>query len=92
MRIAGSGITHVVERHTVNGIARFAGERNGNGRYNSADLIKSRTQGRMAQQDNGNVARTRDAGRSTGIDRVTGQQTSVMKVITRPNGEVVSFF
>jgi hypothetical protein len=46
----------------------------------------------MVQQGNGNFARTWDAGRSIGIDRVTGQQTSVMTVITRPNGELVTAF
>jgi len=59
---------------------------------NLSALINSGTQQRMVQQGNGNFARTWDAGRSIGIDRVTGQQTSVMTVITRPNGELVTAF
>jgi hypothetical protein len=92
IRITEKGMTHVVERHTVNDIAKFAGKSKFNEGENLSVLINSGTQQRMVQQANGNFARTWDVGRSVGIDRVSGQQTSVMTVITRPNGELVTAF
>lgn len=92
IRITEKGMAHVVERHTVNDIAKFAGKSKFNEGENLSALINSGTQQRMIQQANGNFARTWDAGRSIGIDRVTGQQTSVMTVITRPNGELITAF
>lgn len=83
---------HVVERHTVNDIAKFAGKSKFNAGEDLSVLINSGTQQRMIQQANGNFARTWDAGRSIGIDRVTSQETSFLSVITRPNGELVTAF
>lgn len=92
IRITEKGLAHVVERHTVNDIPKFAGKSKFNEGENLSVLINSGTQQRMVQQANGNFARTWDAGRSVGIDRVSGQHTSVMTVITRPDGELVTAF
>jgi len=92
IRMTEKGMAHVVERHTVNDIAKFAGKSKFNEGENLSVLINSGTQQRMVQQANGNFARIWDAGRSIGIDRVSGQQTSIMTVITRPNGELVTAF
>ncbi|GAA4349200.1 hypothetical protein GCM10023165_35770 [Variovorax defluvii] len=92
IRMTEKGMAHVVERHTVNDIAKFADKSKFNEAENLSTLISSGTHQQMVQQANGNFARTWDAGRSIGIDRVTGQQTSVMTVITRPNGELVTAF
>lgn len=85
-------MAHVVDRHTVNDIAKFADKSKFNEGENLSALVNSGTQQRMVQQANGNFARTWDVGRPIGIDRVTGQQNSVMTVITRPNGELVTAF
>lgn len=86
------GMAHVVERHTVNDVAKFASKSKFNEDEDLLTLINSGTQQRMVQQANGNFARTWDVGRPIGIDRVTGEQTSVMTVITRQNGEFVTAF
>jgi RHS repeat-associated protein len=92
IKITEKGMSHVVERHTAKGIAKFAGKSKFNEGENLSALINSGTQQQMAKQANGNLARTWDAGRLIGIDRVTGRQTSVMTVITRPNGDLVTAF
>jgi hypothetical protein len=85
-------MAHVVERHTVNNIAKFAGKSKFNQGEDLTVLINSGTQQRMVKQANGNYARTWDVGREIGFDRVTGQKTTVMTVIVRPNGELVTAF
>jgi len=92
IRLSERGMNHVIERHTANGIAKFSGKSKFNEGENIPALINSGTQQRMTQQDNGNFARTWDTGRSIGIDNASGKQTSVMTVITRPNGELVTAF
>lgn len=46
----------------------------------------------MIPQRNGNFARIIDAGRIIGIDRTTGQATSIYTVIVKPNGNLVTAF
>jgi hypothetical protein len=46
----------------------------------------------MVRQVNGNFVRTFDAGRIIGIDRVTGQSSSTVTIITRANGNLVTMF
>ena len=55
-------------------------------------LIKLSSQKPMVKQANGNFARTFDVGRAIGFDRNIQKQTSIMTVITRPNGELVTAF
>jgi len=86
------GMAHVVERHTVNNIKKFANKSKFNVGENLSVLIKSGTQQRMVRQTNGNFARAWDVGRPIGIDRLTGQPTSMMTVITRLNCELVTAF
>mgnify|MGYP001059413550 FL=1 len=85
-------MTHVVERHTVNDIEKFSGKSKFNEGEDLSVLIGTGTQQKMVQQANGNFSRTWDAGRLIGVDRITGQQTSVITVITRQNGELVTAF
>jgi hypothetical protein len=92
IRITENGMNHVIERHTVNNIAKYAGKSKFNEGENLSALINSGTQQRMIQLGNGNFARTWDVGRPIGADRATGRQTSVMTVITRQNGELITAF
>ncbi|HLP68036.1 MAG TPA: hypothetical protein VK181_11010, partial [Rhizobium sp.] len=92
IRITEKGIAHVIERHTVNDIAKFAGKSKFNEAEDLTSLINSGVQQRMVRQANGNFSRTWDVGRPIGFDRVTGQQTSVMTVVTRPSGELITAF
>lgn len=85
-------MAHTIERHTFNEIAKFSGKSKFNEGESLAALIGAGTQQRMVRQVNGNFARAWDAGRPVGIDRVTGQQTSIVTVITRPSGDLVTAF
>jgi hypothetical protein len=90
--ITQKGLQHTLERHTYSGIAKYAGKSKFNAGEDVVGLIQSGTQQRMVQQANGNFARVFDAGRNIGIDRATGQQTSWMSIITKPDGSLVSAF
>src|SRR5262249_42451749 len=90
--ITSQGLQHVIERHTLSGIAKFAGKSKFNAGEDVVRLIESATQQRMVQQANGNFARTFDVGRIIGFDRNIGAQTSLMTVITRADGSLVTAF
>jgi len=92
INITEKGMAHVVERHTVNDVAKYSGKSKFNEGENLSSLIDSGTQQWMTRQANGNFARTWDVGRLIGVDRLTGQQTSVMSVITKPSGDLVTAF
>jgi uncharacterized protein RhaS with RHS repeats len=92
INITQKGLKHVVDRHTVNNIAKFANKSKFNVGEDLSGLIRSGTQQRAVPQPNGNFARTFDVGRNIGVDRATGGQTSVMTIITRPNGDLVTAF
>ena len=83
-------MTNVTERHTVNSIAKYAGKSKFNAGEDIGQLIRDSTQQPMVPQKNGNFARTFDVGRRIGIDRTTGQATSTVTVITRPDGTLVT--
>jgi len=92
INITEKGLQHVVERHTINDIAKFAGKSKFNRAENVAELIQRGTQQPMVKQVNGRFARTFDVGRDIGLNRATGQQTSIMTVITEADGALVTAF
>lgn len=92
IEVTPGGMQHVLDRHTVNNIAKYVGKSKFNPGEDIAKLIEQATQQPMVPQANGNFARTFDVGRSIGVDRATGQATSTMTVITRPNGTLVTAF
>lgn len=59
---------------------------------NIIGLIREGSQQRAVLQSNGYFSRNWDVGRNIGIDRVTGQQTSIVTVINKSNGNLVSAF
>ncbi len=83
---------HVLERHTVNGIPKFASKSKFTPDVNLQELIQQGTQMPMVRQTNGNFVRTFDVGRTIGVDRVTGQASSTVTIITAPNGNLVTIF
>jgi hypothetical protein len=83
---------HVVDRHTVNNISKFASKSKFNVCEDLSVLIRSGTHQHAFKQANGNFARTFNVGRNIGIDRATGAQTSIMTVITNPKGNLVTAF
>jgi hypothetical protein len=81
-----------MDRHSFKQLAKFAGKSKFNANEHITGLIRSATQHPMVRQPNGNFSRTFDVFRNIGVDRVTGQQTSIMTVITKPNGNLVTAF
>ncbi|MDO8312392.1 MAG: hypothetical protein Q7T25_10670 [Sideroxyarcus sp.] len=92
INITEKGLEHVVERHTVNGLAKFVAKSKFNASENLSSLINQASQHVPVPQGNGNLARTFNVGHDIGIDRVSGKQTSTMTVITRSNGDLVTAF
>lgn len=59
----------------------------------SIQSIENGTQQPMSfQSERGSYARTFDVGRNIGLDRDTGQQTSTMTIITKPNNDLKTAF
>lgn len=92
IKITTEGLEHVIERHTVNGIPKWAGKSKFTDPSEIPSLIEKATQQNMIKQWNGNFARIVDAGRYIGIDKTTGKPTSIYTVITKPNGELKTAF
>jgi RHS repeat-associated protein len=92
IRITEARMAHVVERHTLNNIAKFASKSKFGECENLTELIASGAQQQMLRQANGNFARTWDVGRSVGVDVYTGRPTSIMTVITSSDGTLVTAF
>lgn len=92
INLTQKGMAHILERHTVNNIAKFAGKSKFNAGEDIAGLITRATQQPMVPQANGNFQRIFNAGRNIGVDRATGQATSTMTVITNRDGDLITAF
>ncbi len=86
------GMQHVLERHIINGIPEFAAKSKFITGADLTKLIEQGTQMPMAQQANGYFARVFDAGQIVGIDRASGNATSIVTIITKANGDLVTMF
>jgi hypothetical protein len=86
------GLQHVLERHIVNGIPEFAGKSKFTTGTDLMKLIEQGAQTPGLLQANGRLARTFDAGSLIGIDRTTGQSTSIVTIITDSAGNLVTMF
>jgi RHS repeat-associated protein len=90
IRITQAGLEHVLERHAAGGAQTL-----GKSVFNAGEDIKALIQsaGSAPAQTSGSVLiRTVDAGRTIGVDRATGQATSVYTVITKSSGELISAY
>jgi uncharacterized Zn-binding protein involved in type VI secretion len=92
INIADDGLQHVIERHTNAGPVKYLGKSKFADEVDVPELIQSAENVEPVVQRNGNLQRTFDAGRQIGVDRTTGQSTSVVTVITKPNGDLVTAF
>ncbi|WP_413776752.1 RHS repeat domain-containing protein [Haliscomenobacter sp.] len=92
INITDTGLSHVLDRHTINNISRWAGKSKFSDASEVPDLIRQATQHLMIRQENGRFARIVNAGRIIGIDRATGRNTSIYTVITKLNGNLVTAF
>ena len=90
IRITDDGMRHVLERHSVDGIPKYASKFNRDEDIRA--LIEAGSQQPMVNQANGRRARTFRAGHEIGLDRATGKQTDLMTVITKSDGTLVTAF
>ena len=92
INIIEKGLAHTLERHTLNDIAKWATKSKFTSAAEVPNLIREATQKPITQQANGCLARIVDAGRIIGVDRTTGQATSIYTVITKLNGDLITAF
>jgi RHS repeat-associated protein len=92
IKITRAGLRHVMDRHTINGLAEFVKRSKFYVGENIETLIKGAEKVKPVIQNNGNFRRIYDVGRKIGIDRTTGKPTSIMTVITSPDGSLVTAF
>ena len=91
INITDDGLTHIFDRHLAEG-SLSAGKSLFNDKDSIPQLIANAEVAVPLSQSNGNLAYVVDAGRIIGVDRETGQATSVYTVITRPGGDLVTAF
>ncbi len=91
INITGKRLTHVLERHTVGG-ALSKGKSLFNAGEDVTGLIRAGEGVPTTVQIGGNFQRIVNAGREIGMDRTTGQPTSVYTVITDKAGNLVTSF
>src|SRR3546814_7902921 len=91
INVTARGLAHVTARHTAGG-ARIAGKSVFNAGEDVATLVQNAGGAPRVQQAGGNFERAVDAGRMIGIDRATGQPTSVYTVITNAANDLITAF
>ena len=91
INITSRGLAHVLDRHVAGG-ARTAGKSLFGSNENIAALVKGANSAQRVQQAGGNFERVVDAGRVIGVDRATGNPTSVYTVITNAGDELITAF
>ena len=92
INITEKGLAHTLDRHTVNGITKWAKKSKFFNASEIESLIQQGTQMPMTRQANGNFSRVVDAGRNIGIDRATGNPTSIYTIITNGQGNLITAF
>ena len=91
IEITQEGLDHTVDRHTPGGTST-AGKSLFSPGEDISGLIRSAESAPPVPQPGGNFERIVDAGRTIGVDRVTGQPTSTYTVITDAAGRLVTAF
>ncbi len=91
INVTERGLVHVLASHTAEG-ASNVGKSLFNVGEDAAALVRNASSVQRVQQARGNFERVVDAGRTIGIDRVTGQPTSVYTVITNAADDLITAF
>jgi RHS repeat-associated protein len=91
VNIPADRLEHVIDRHTVGGSATSNKSLFNQG-VNVPDLIQQAGLTSPYPQGNGRFERIVDAGRIIGVDRYTGQPTSIYTVITDSSGNLATTF
>ena len=88
--ISAERLQHVLDRHGYNTIQKNVSTFNRG--VNISKLIEQSSKINPSIQPNGNLERIFDAGKNIGIDRLTGNQTSITTVITNKANELITSF
>ena len=91
INISPNALRHVIDRHTVDGM-NSAGKSVFLNGGNLTQLIKDSGRCSPVQETNGNLQRIVDAGHNIGIDRATGNPTSMYTVITDQSNVLITAF
>jgi len=91
IKITQSGLDHILARHVPGG-AQTAGRSIFSAHESIEALIRAAEGTAPTLQAGGNMQRVIDAGRTIGVDRLTGLPTSIYTVITNAAGELVTAF
>jgi len=92
INITPEGLAHALRRHTVNRYTKYAGKSKFDVGIDVAALIMRAEQQPEHCQPDGSFARTLDVGHEIGIDRASGRRSSLITVITRANGDLITAF
>ncbi len=86
--IGRKAVSHIVRKHGAQSLARNS-SKFGRG-VNIEKLVQAAEDVTPTVAANGNLVRVVDAGSEIGVDRATGQATSVYTVVTDPNGKLIT--
>jgi hypothetical protein len=92
INITEKGWRHVVERHTVNGLERYASKSKFSADVDVRALITQASSAPTLEQPNGYFVRIVDAGVNIGVDMTTGKLTTVYTVVTNAVNELVTAY
>lgn len=84
----------IMAKHGPNQLPKYAGKSQFyiSSQAELQTLIQNATHMPMTVQSRGNILRTVNAGRTIGLDAITGKPTSIYSVITNPNGNLITAF
>ena len=91
INVTERGLQHVLDRHVPGGVQSAGKSLFSAGEDLSALVGQGRTV-QAVQQAGGNFQRIVDAGRTIGVDRATGQSTSIYTIITNAAGDLITAF
>jgi hypothetical protein len=92
IKVSRERLEHVRDRHTSGGSQSHKNKSIFNDGEDLVRLIRDAEKTQRTPQENGNFRREVNAGRPIGIDRATGQPTSIYTVITNAADELVTMF
>lgn len=92
IRQTAAGLVHIHARHVRRDFPKYRGKSKFDPDADLRDLIRQAEHFEPALQPDGNYCRICELGRVIGTERHSGRATSILTVITRPNGDLVTAF
>ena len=92
INITKRGLQHTIKHHTVNQFTRFRHRSKFNENVDLIELINMAASVPFVLQSGNTLSRTFDAGYIVGDERKSGKPTSLVTVITRVNGDLITMY